>query len=79
MSFITEEQVELIVKNMVERALVDGKEAQYLINQFIGKPLQATDITSGGKKIESFNDDQVERIAKRIANRRSVDGDSSSS
>lgn len=78
MGFITEEQVQKIVENMVERALIDGKEAQYLINQFIGKPLQATDITSGGEKIESFNDEQVERIAQRIANKRASNGGTSS-
>lgn len=77
LSYITEEDVRKIVRAMVARALEDPTDAKYLLDQLMGKSLQATDITSGGKKIESFNDDQVSRIADRIA-RRSKNGGSSS-
>ena len=76
LEMISEEEVEEIVKAMMKRALLDGKEAQFIINQLIGRSLQATDITSGGKKIESFNDGQVKRIADRIASRRAGNGGS---
>lgn len=33
-----------------------------------------TDVTSGGEPIQSFTDDQVDRIAERIARRRKGDG-----
>lgn len=76
MKHISDKDVELIVRNMVKRAKGDSADAKYLLDQFIGKSLQATDVTSGGKKIESFNDEQVDRIAARIAKRRTSNGGS---
>jgi hypothetical protein len=74
MTYITDEDVRQIVGNMVKMAKTDKDAAKYLIDQFIGKPLQATDITSGGEKLESFNDDQVSRIARRITSGPTNDG-----
>lgn len=74
MNLITDDDVKEIVSNMIERAKTDSKEAQYLLNQFIGKALQAIDTTSGGEKIESFNDEQIKRIAERIFTRPTEDG-----
>jgi hypothetical protein len=76
MSYISDEDVKRIVRKMVKRAEEDSTDAKYLLDQFIGKSLQATDITSGGEKIESFNDEQVDRIAARIAKRRASNGSS---
>ena len=71
MGMINDKDVEAIVKFLIERAKHNTSTAKYVINQLIGKPLQATDITSGGEKLESFNDEQVNRIADRIAKRKS--------
>lgn len=79
MNFMTDDDIKEIVEGMIKRAKGDAKSAKYLMDQFIGKALQATDITSGGEKIGSFNDEQVSRIAERIASRRARDGSPSSS
>ena len=79
MSHITNDDIKKIVRAMVDRALISSVDAKYLLDQFIGRPLQATDITSGGEKIESFNDKQITRIADRIAKRRAGNGGTSSS
>lgn len=79
LELINDDDVRSIVNGMIRRAKTDTVEAKYLIDQLIGRPLQATDVTSGGEKIESFNDGQIDRIARRaIAAREAADGDSSS-
>lgn len=79
LGLITNDEITTIVHAMIRRAKSEPIEAKYIIDQLIGRPLQATDVTSGGEKIESFNDGQIDRIAKRvIAARSSTDGDSSS-
>lgn len=80
LTMIKDEDILSIVNAMVRRAKVDSVEAKYIIDQLIGRPLQATDVTSGGEKIESFNDGQIDRIARRvIAARSTTNGDSSGS
>ncbi len=71
---IKDKDVEKIVKYLIQRAMKNTSTAKYVINQLIGRPLQATDITSGGEKLESFNDEQVNRIAKRVAEGKSSVG-----
>ncbi len=39
---------------------------------------EGTDLTSGGETINTFNNEQINRIAERIATRRRGDGDSTS-
>ena len=38
--------------------------------------VEASDVTSGGKPINAFNDDQINRIADRITRRHTENGDS---
>lgn len=80
LKMIKDEDILSIVNAMIRRAKTEPIEAKYIIDQLIGRPLQATDITTGGEKLESFNDGQVDRIAQRIiAGRETPDGGSSSS
>jgi len=76
MAYVSDKDIEDIIKALVKRAKGKDGDAKYVLDQFIGKSLQATDITSGGEKIESFNDEQVDRIAERIAKRNAADGGS---
>jgi len=74
MKMIKPDDVEKIVKYMIQRAQSNQSAAKYVLNQLIGRPLQATDITSGGEKLESFDNEQVKRIAKRISEGKSSTG-----
>ena len=76
MKHIKDEDIKIVIENMVQRAKNSDTSAKYLIDQLIGKALQSTDVTSGGEKVESFNDEQVDRIAARIAARNAKDGGS---
>lgn len=80
LKLITDNDIISIVNAMLRRARKDTSEAKYILDQVMGKPLQSTDITTGGDKLESFNDGQIDRIAQRIiAGRETPDGGSSSS
>ena len=80
LDLITDDDVRSIVNAMLRRARTEPVEAKYVIDQLIGRPLQATDVTSGGEKIESFNDGQIDRIAQRIIAGRAIpDGSSAGS
>ena len=76
---IDERDIEQIIRFLIQRAKTNTSTAKYVINQLIGRPLQATDITSGGERIESFNDEQVSRIAKRVASGSTISGSPSGS
>lgn len=75
---VDEKQLEKIMKALVRSALTNSSDRKYLLDQIMGRSLQTTDVTSGGEKLESFSDDQVNRIADRVAKRRASDGISDS-
>lgn len=80
LKMITDDDVRSILNGLLRRARTETTEAKYLIDQLIGRPLQSTDVTTGGEKLESFNDGQIDRIAKRVIAAREVpDGDTSGS
>jgi len=74
LKYATEEDLEKIMKALVKSAKTDKSDRKYLLDQVMGKSLQSTDLTTGGEKIESFNDEQVSRVAKRIADRSNAGG-----
>lgn len=74
---VSEDDLEKIMKALVKSAKHDKSDRKYLLDQVMGRSLQSTDVTSGGEKLESFSDEQVTRIADRVAKRRTEHGVSS--
>ena len=74
LKMVSNTDLEKIVSFLIKRATRNTSTAKYVINQLIGKPLQSTDITSGGEKLESYSEKQVRKIAGRIAKGKSKSG-----
>lgn len=52
LAMVTQEEFEAIVKNYLEGAKHDPDQAEYIINQIIGKPLQAMELSGkDGKEL----------------------------
>ena len=58
----------LLVKRILKKAIVDGNERmiQLIWNYLDGMPKNALDLTTLGEKINTFDDEQIKRIAGRI-------------
>lgn len=45
LEFISEDDFQVIVKNYIDQAKKSPNQAEYIINQMIGKPMQAMEVT----------------------------------
>lgn len=67
--FITEKEVFDIIETAKRMAREgDSVMLKFVAEQVFGKASQSMDITTGGEKINTFDDEQIERIARRVLN-----------
>jgi hypothetical protein len=67
-----------VAYNAVVQARIDLPYLKEVTDRTEGKAPQSLDLTSQGDKLNTFDDDQIDKIAKRIASRERSDGGSSS-
>jgi len=66
-----------IAYQAVRMARIDLPYLKEVTDRTEGKAAQSMDLTSGGESLNRFNDDQINKIAKRLARRKAGDDNTS--